>query len=43
MKGTPVPCEVEVIEAESEPANALIGVEVEAEVVGTTLPAQLNV
>ena len=35
--------EVEVIEAESEPANALIGVEVEAEVVGATLPAQLNV
>ncbi len=35
--------EVEIVKAESESADALIGVEVEAEVVCTSLPAQLDI
>lgn len=37
------PGEVEVIQAEPEAADALVGVEIEAEVVAAALPAQFNV
>ncbi|CAI8226403.1 MAG: Uncharacterised protein [Prochlorococcus marinus str. MIT 9313] len=35
--------EVEIIKTETKAADAFVGVEVETEVIGTTLPAQFDV
>ena len=42
-KGNPSAREVEIVETEAEATDAFVGVVVKAEVIGASLPAQLDV